>query len=104
MAIHRTTSKNSAASPSRLLKKLLSGLTGTSARKQEPTSNSIRRIKHCPDTGKDYQDWPISDVHYHYMHDMLSRDAMILGIAYRMTEKQIYGQHAAEILKLYADK
>ena len=58
----------------------------------------------CPDTGKDYQDWPISDVHYHYMHDMLSRDAMILGIAYRMTEKQIYGQHAAEILKLYADK
>ncbi len=58
----------------------------------------------CPDTGKDYQDWPISDVHFHYMHDMLSHDAMILGIAYRMTGKQIYAQHAAEILKLYADK
>ncbi len=58
----------------------------------------------CPDTGKDYQDWPISDVHYHYMHDMLSHDAMILGIAYRMTGKEIYAQHAAEILKLYADK
>ena len=58
----------------------------------------------CPDTGKDYQDWPISDVHYHYMHDMLSHDAMMLGIAYRMTGKEIYAQHAAEILKLYADK
>jgi hypothetical protein len=58
----------------------------------------------CPDTGKDYQDWPISDVHYHYMHDMLSHDAMILGIAYRMTGKEFYAQHAAEILKLYADK
>jgi oligo-alginate lyase len=58
----------------------------------------------CPDTGKDYQDWPISDVHYHYMHDMLSHDAMILGIAYRMTGKEIYAHHAAEILKLYADK
>jgi oligo-alginate lyase len=58
----------------------------------------------CPDTGKDYQDWPISDVHYHYMHDMLSHDAMVLGIAYRMTGKQLYAQHAAEILKLYADK
>jgi hypothetical protein len=58
----------------------------------------------CPDTGKDYQNWPISDVHYHYMHDMLSHDAMILGIAYRMTGKQIYAQHAAEILNLYADK
>jgi hypothetical protein len=58
----------------------------------------------CPDTGKDYQDWPISDVHYHYMHDMLSHDAMILGVAYRMTGKEIYAQHAAEILKLYADK
>jgi oligo-alginate lyase len=58
----------------------------------------------CPDTGKDYQDWPISDVHYHYMHDMLSHDAMVLGIAYRMTGKQIYAQHAAEILKLYADR
>ncbi len=58
----------------------------------------------CPDTGKDYQDWPISDVHYHYMHDMLSHDALFLGIAYRMTGKEIYAQHAAEILKLYADK
>jgi len=58
----------------------------------------------CPDTGKDYQDWPISDVHYHYMHDMLSHGAMVLGIAYRMTGKEIYAQHAAEILKLYADK
>ena len=58
----------------------------------------------CPDTGKDYQDWPISDVHYHYMHDMLSHDAMISGIAFRMTGKEIYAQHAAEILKLYADK
>jgi oligo-alginate lyase len=58
----------------------------------------------CPDTGKDYQDWPISDVHYHYMHDMLCHDAMILGVAYRMTGKEIYAQHAAEILKLYADK
>jgi hypothetical protein len=58
----------------------------------------------CPDTGKDYQDWPISDVHYHYMHDMLSHDAMILGIAYRMTGREIYAQRAAEILKLYADK
>lgn len=58
----------------------------------------------CPDTGKDYQDWPISDVHYHYMHDMLSHDAMVLGIAYRMTGKDIYARHAAEILKLYADK
>lgn len=58
----------------------------------------------CPDTGKDYQDWPISDVHYHYMHDMLSHDAMILGIAYRMTGREIYAQHASEILKLYADK
>jgi hypothetical protein len=58
----------------------------------------------CPDTGKDYQDWPISDVHYHYMHDMLSHDAMILGVAFRMTGKEIYAQHAAEILKLYADK
>jgi hypothetical protein len=58
----------------------------------------------CPDTGKDYQDWPVSDVHYHYMHDMLSHDAMILGIAYRMTGREIYAQHAAEILKLYADK
>ena len=58
----------------------------------------------CPDTGKDYRDWPISDVHYHYMHDMLSHDAKILGIAYRMTGKTIYAQHAAEILKLYADK
>ncbi len=58
----------------------------------------------CPDTGKDYQDWPISDVHYHYMHDMLSHDAMTLGIAYRMTGKEIYAQHAADILKLYADK
>jgi oligo-alginate lyase len=58
----------------------------------------------CPDTGKDYQEWPISDVHYHYMHDMLSHDAMILGVAYRMTGKKNYAQHAAEILKLYADK
>lgn len=58
----------------------------------------------CPDTGKDYQEWPISDVHYHYMHDMLSHDAMILGVAYRMTGRKIYAQHAAEILKLYADK
>jgi hypothetical protein len=58
----------------------------------------------CPDTGKDYQDWPISDVHYHYMHDMLSHDAMVLGIAYRMTGKALYARHAAEILKLYADK
>jgi len=58
----------------------------------------------CPDTGKDYQDWPISDVHYHYMHDMLSHDAKILGVAYRMTGKEIYAQHAAEILKIYADK
>jgi hypothetical protein len=58
----------------------------------------------CPDTGKDYQEWPISDVHYHYMHDMLSHDAMILGVAYRMTGKELYAQHAAEILKLYADK
>jgi oligo-alginate lyase len=29
---------------------------------------------------------------------------MILGIAYRMTGKQIYAQHTAEILKLYANK
>jgi hypothetical protein len=58
----------------------------------------------CPDTGKDYQGWPISDVHYHYMHDMLSHDAMVLGVAYRMTGREIYAQHAAEILKIYADK
>jgi hypothetical protein len=58
----------------------------------------------CPDTGKDYQDWPISDVHYHYMHDMLSHDAMVLGIAYRMTGNEVYAQHAAGILKMYADK
>ena len=38
------------------------------------------------------------------MHDMLSRDAMLLGIAYRMTGKPLYAQQAAEILKLYADK
>ena len=58
----------------------------------------------CPDTGKDYQDWPISDVHYVMMHDALGHDAMILGIAYRMTGKKEYAAHAAEILKLYADK
>jgi hypothetical protein len=72
--------------------------TGTHLEFRPPNHNI------CPDTGKDYQDWPISDVHYHYMHDMLSHDAMVLGIAYRMTGKQIYAQHAAEILKLYADK
>jgi hypothetical protein len=38
------------------------------------------------------------------MHDMLSRDAMMLGIAYRMTGREIYAQHAAEIVKMYADK
>jgi hypothetical protein len=72
--------------------------TGTHLQFHPPNHNI------CPDTGKDYQDWPISDVHYHTMHDMLSRDAMILGIAYRMTGKDIYAQHAAEILKMYADK
>ncbi len=72
--------------------------TGTHLEFHPPNHNT------CPDTGKDYQDWPISDVHYHYMHDMLSHDAMILGIAYRMTGREIYAQHAAEILKLYADK
>lgn len=58
----------------------------------------------CPDTGEDFQQWPISDVHYHYMHDQLSRDAKLLAIAYRMTGRQKYAQEAAEILKLYADK
>jgi hypothetical protein len=82
-------STNSDSPKSRPRKRLLSGHTGMSAPKAEP--------------GKDYQEWPISDVHYHYMHDMLSHDAMILGIAYRMTGKEIYAQHAAEILKLYAD-
>jgi len=72
--------------------------TGTHLEFRPPNHNI------CPDTGKDYQEWPISDVHYHSMHDMLSHDAMMLGIAYRMTGKQIYAQHAAEILKLYADK
>jgi hypothetical protein len=72
--------------------------TGTHLQFHPPNHNI------CPDTGKDYQEWPISDVHYHYMHDMLSRDAMVLGIAYRMTGKEIYAQHAAEILKMYADK
>jgi hypothetical protein len=72
--------------------------TGTELQFHPPNHNI------CPDTGKDYQDWPISDVHYHFMHDMLSRDAMVLGIAYRMTGKQKYAQQSAEILKLYADK
>lgn len=72
--------------------------TGTHLEFRPPNHNV------CPDTGKDYQDWPISDVHYHYMHDMLSHDAMVLGVAYRMTGKHIYAQHAAEILKLYADR
>ena len=72
--------------------------TGTHLQFHPPNHNI------CPDTGKDYQDWPISDVHYHYMHDTLSRDAMMLGIAYRMTGREIYAQHAAEILKMYADK
>ncbi len=72
--------------------------TGTELQFHPPNHNV------CPDTGKDYQDWPISDVHYHYMHDMLSHDALILGIAYRMTGKAEYAVHAAEILKLYADK
>ena len=58
----------------------------------------------CPDTGKNYQDWPISDVHYVMMHDALSHDAMVLGVAYRMTGKKEYAEHAAGILKLYADK
>lgn len=58
----------------------------------------------CPDTGKDYQEWPISDVHYHYMHDQLSEDAKALGIAYRMTGKEKYAQEAAHILLMYADK
>ncbi len=72
--------------------------TGTHLQFHPPNHNI------CPDTGKDYQDWPVSDVHYHYMHDMLSRDAMMLGIAYRMTGREIYAQHAAEILRMYADK
>lgn len=58
----------------------------------------------CPDTGKDYQDWPISDVHYHYMHDQLAEDARALGIAYRMTGKEKYAEEAAQILEMYADK
>jgi hypothetical protein len=58
----------------------------------------------CPDTGKDYQDWPISDVHYYNEHFTLSRNAISLGIAYRMTGKVEYAQKAAEILKMYADK
>jgi len=58
----------------------------------------------CPDTGKDFQQWPISDVHYHYMHDELSRDAMLLGVAYRMTGRREYAEKAAGILKMYADK
>jgi oligo-alginate lyase len=72
--------------------------TGTELQFHPPDHNI------CPDTGKDYQSWPISDVHYHFMHDMLSHDAMILGVAYRMTGKPEYAQHAADILKLYADK
>ncbi len=72
--------------------------TGTELQFHPPNHNI------CPDTVKDYEDWPISDVHYHFMHDMLSHDAKILGIAYQMTGKPIYAQHAAEILKLYADK
>ena len=72
--------------------------TGTELEFHPPNHNI------CPDTGKDYQGWPISDVHYHFMHDMLSHDAKILGVAYQMTGKPIYAQHAAEILKLYADK
>jgi hypothetical protein len=28
----------------------------------------------------------------------------MLGIAYRMTGREIYAQHAAEILRMYADK
>jgi len=72
--------------------------TGTELQFRPPNHNI------CPDTGKDYQAAPISNVHYHFMHDMLSRAAMISGVAYRMTGKPIYAQHAAEILKLYADK
>jgi hypothetical protein len=72
--------------------------TGTELQFHPPDHNI------CPDTGKDYQEWPIRDVHYHFMHDMLSHDAVVLGIAYRMTGREIYAQHAAEILKLYADK
>jgi hypothetical protein len=74
------------------------------ARTREPTCSSTPPITTSARTGKDYQDWPISDVHYHYMHDMLSRDALMLGIAYRMTGREIYAQHAAEILRMYADK
>jgi hypothetical protein len=72
--------------------------TGTELQFHPPDHNI------CPDTGKDYQNWPISDVRYWFMHNMLSRDAVVLGIAYRMTGKSIYAEHAAQILKLYADK
>jgi len=72
--------------------------TGTELKFSPPNHNI------CPDTGKDYQDYPISDVHYHFEHDVLEQTALALAIAYRMTDKPIYAQHAAEILKMYADK
>ena len=73
--------------------------TGTRLEFRPPNHNI------CPDTGKDFQEWPISDVHYVMMRtDALGHDAMVLGIAYRMTGKREYAEHAAEILKLYADK
>lgn len=72
--------------------------TGTQLQFHPPNHNI------CPDTGKDYQNWPISDVHYHYMHDQLSEDAKALAIAYRMTGKEKYAEEAAHILLMYADK
>jgi hypothetical protein len=104
MDIRKTISTDSASPKSLHQKRRLSGRTGMSAPKRYPSRVSSAEPQHLPGHGEGLSGLAISDVHYHYMHDMLSHDAMVLGIAYRMAGKETYAQNAAEILRLYADK
>lgn len=56
----------------------------------------------CPDTGKNFAGYPFDHVVYQLRNDALGESALALGLSYRFTNKPIYAQEAAEILKAYA--
>ncbi len=58
----------------------------------------------CPIDNRTYSGWPYDQVIYSNRNDDLAAKARDLALAFRFTGKREYGEKAATILKLYADK